>query len=109
MSSTLEELIAKLNAYTPYQAMTQQEMEAAAQRRYQAVYDQKRLSVGKGIHREHCAGRGAVFDDRTADRGTGEIDATFQNSPFHRKFLFNGIAVCDPLQRDGDVICRIGE
>lgn len=45
MSSTLEELIAKLNAYTPYQAMTQQEMEAAAQRRYQAVYDQKRLSA----------------------------------------------------------------
>ena len=45
MATTLEELIEKLNSYTPYQPMTQQEMEAEARRRYQAVYDQKRQSA----------------------------------------------------------------
>lgn len=44
MASTLEELIAKINT-EPYRPMTREEMEAAANRRYQAVYDQKRQSA----------------------------------------------------------------
>ena len=52
---TLEQLMEKLSAQTPYQPMTQEEMEAAAQRRYQAVYDDKRLSAQRAYETEDAA------------------------------------------------------
>lgn len=45
MASTLEKLMAELSSRKIYTPMTQQEIQAQAQRRYQTVYDQKRLSA----------------------------------------------------------------
>lgn len=45
MATTLEALIAKLSQTTPYKALTQAQMKEQAARRYQSVYDQKRLSA----------------------------------------------------------------
>ena len=55
MSATLESLMERLNAYQPYQAMTQEEMAKEAQNRYQAVYDQKRLSAQQAYETSDAA------------------------------------------------------
>ena len=55
MASTLEALMEQLNRYQPYQAMTKEQIEQAAQNRYQAVYDQKRLSAQQAYETSDAA------------------------------------------------------
>ena len=55
MAATLETLIAKLNGTTPYQALTQEEMQSQAAKRYQSVYDQKRLSAHQNYENSDAA------------------------------------------------------
>ena len=55
MAATLEELMNQLNHYQPYQAMTQEEMNEAAENRYRAVYDQKRLSAQQAYEQSDAA------------------------------------------------------
>ena len=45
MASMLEQLLAQLNAYQPYQGLSPEEIQRQANQRYQSEYDQKRLSA----------------------------------------------------------------
>lgn len=55
MAETLETLISRLYASPVYQRMSAQEIEAEAQRRYQAAYDQKRLSAQRAYETSDAA------------------------------------------------------
>ena len=55
MAATLEELMNQLNNYQPYEAMTQEEMNEAAENRYRALYDQKRLSAQQAYEQSDAA------------------------------------------------------
>ena len=64
---TLEQLMEKLNNYQPYQAMTQEEMNQTAQNRYQALYDQKRLTAKQAWE----------TNDQALERELAGIQATY--------------------------------
>ena len=55
MASSLEQLMNQLHAYQPYEAMTQEEMNEAAENRYRALYDQKRLSAQQAYEQSDAA------------------------------------------------------
>lgn len=55
MSSKLEELIAKLENNQPYTALTEAQIMEQANRRYQSVYDQKRLSAQQSYESDDAA------------------------------------------------------
>ena len=55
MAATLEGLMNQLANYQPYQAMTQEEMNEAAENRYRALYDQKRLSAQHAYEQSDAA------------------------------------------------------
>ena len=55
MASTLENLIAQLQDNEPYKPLTQEEIQKQAARRYQSVYDQKRLSAQQTYESEDAA------------------------------------------------------
>ena len=55
MATSLETLITKLYSTPAYQRMSAQEIEAEAQRRYQAAYDQKRLSAQRAYESSDAA------------------------------------------------------
>ncbi len=55
MATTLETLISQLDSYQPYKALTDEEIREQAARRYQSVYDQKRLSAQQAYESDDAA------------------------------------------------------
>ena len=88
MAATLEALMDKLNNYQHYQAMTPEEIHKAAQNRYQAVYDQKRLSAQQAYETSDAAlarELSALQDtySRERERSAAENEAIYRQADRH--------------------------
>ncbi len=55
MAATLENLISQLESYQPYKALSDEEIRDQASRRYQSLYDQKRLSAQQAYESDDAA------------------------------------------------------
>ena len=72
MASTLDELMRKLSNHEIYTPMTQKQLEKEAQRRYEAVYNQKRLAARETYEQNdselarELASLQSAYDDRRA-------------------------------------------
>ena len=129
MAATLEELMNQLNNYQPYEAMTQEEMSQAAENRYRALYDQKRLSAQQAyetsdaaLARELTALQDTYSRERDRSKAENEnlyrqaghqaLSRGMQRSSYHNANLVNiGLAgeaaqqriSREQLQAEGDV------
>lgn len=94
MSQTLEQMIGKLTGTQLYQALSQEEIEKQASRRYQSVYDQKRLSAqqayetGDAALLRELSGLQLSYD---RERGQSEAQTRLTRSAADRQALSRGM------------------
>lgn len=88
MASTLEKLIAQLEGNETYTPLSQEEIQAQAARRYQSVYDQKRLSAQQSYETQDAAlarelsGLQKSYDEQRAS-AKAQTKATYSQADRH--------------------------